>query len=70
MMAQQKRTQLASMRMKVQSLASLRGLRIQHCCELWCGSKIPCGCGCGVGRQLPLRFDPQPGNFHLPQVRP
>ena len=24
------------MRMQVQSLASLSGLRIQHCCELWC----------------------------------
>ena len=24
------------MRMRVQSLASLSGLRIWHCCELWC----------------------------------
>ena len=24
------------MRMRVQSLASLSGLRTQHCCELWC----------------------------------
>ena len=38
--AQQKRIQLASMRMQVQSLASLSGLRIQCCCELWCGSQM------------------------------
>ena len=25
------------MRLQVRSLASLGGLRIQHCCELWCG---------------------------------
>ena len=29
------RTQLQSMRMQVRSLASLSGLRIRHCCELW-----------------------------------
>ena len=37
--AQQKRTQLASMKLQVQSLASLTGLRIQHCQELWYTSK-------------------------------
>ena len=37
---------LASIRTQVQSLASLSGLRIWHCC------------GCGVGGQLQLRFDP------------
>ena len=31
------RTQLVSMKMQVQSLASLCGLRIQRCHELWCG---------------------------------
>ena len=35
--AQWKQIQLVSMRMRVQSLASLSGLRIWHCCELWCG---------------------------------
>ena len=45
------RTQLVSMRVQIQSLASLSGLRI-HCCELW-----RC-CGCGVGWQLQLWFDP------------
>ena len=35
-MAQQKQIGLVSMRMQVQSLALLGGLRIQHCRELWC----------------------------------
>ena len=34
--AQQKKIRLASMRMRVRSLASLSGLRIQPCRELWC----------------------------------
>ena len=32
-------TQLVSMRTRVRSLASLSGLRIWHCCELWCRLK-------------------------------
>ena len=40
MVAQQKQTQLGSMRMRVRSLASLSGLRIHHCCELWCRSQM------------------------------
>ena len=35
-MAQQLMDLLASMMMWVPSLASLSGLKIQHCCELWC----------------------------------
>ena len=35
-MAQQKRIQLGSMRLWVRSLASLSGLRIWQCRELWC----------------------------------
>ena len=31
------------MRMQVQSLALTSGLRIQHCHELWCGSKVQLG---------------------------
>ena len=27
-------------------------------------------CGSGVGRWLQLRFDPQPGNLHMPQEQP
>jgi len=38
--AQWKRTQLGSVRMRVPSLASLRGLRIQRCHELWCKSQM------------------------------
>ena len=34
--AQQKQIQLGTMRLQVRALASLSGLRIQHCCELWC----------------------------------
>ena len=28
------------------------------------------GCGYGVGWQPNLRFDPWPGNFHMPQMPP
>ena len=33
---QWKRIRLGTMRWRVRSLASLSGLRIQRCCELWC----------------------------------
>ena len=53
--AQQKRIQLGTMRLWVRSLALLSGLRIQHCCELWCRSQMTqilhC-CDRGVGWQL------------------
>ena len=39
-MAQQKQTCLTSVRMRVRSLASLRGLKIWCCCELWCRSQM------------------------------
>jgi len=35
-----KQIRLGTMRLRVQSLASLRGLRIQCCCELWRRSQI------------------------------
>ena len=38
-MAQQKQIQLGTMTLRVQSLASLSGLRIWRCCELWCGRR-------------------------------
>ena len=38
-------TRLASMRMRVQSLASLSGLRIWHCHELWYRSQMWLGSG-------------------------
>ena len=34
--AQGKQIQLGTMRLRVRSLASLHGLKIRHCCELWC----------------------------------
>ena len=37
---QQEQIQLVSMRMWVQSLASLSGSRIQHCHDLWCRSQM------------------------------
>ena len=37
-MAQQKGIRLGTMRLWVPSLASLSGLRIWRCCELWCRS--------------------------------
>ena len=43
--AQWKRTQLASMRMRVRPLVSLRGLRIRRCIELWCRSQTQFGSG-------------------------
>ena len=39
-MVQQKRICLGTMRLRVQSLASLSGLRVWHCHELWCRSQI------------------------------
>ena len=42
-MAQQKQISLASMRMQVRSVASLSGLRIRHCPEVWCGSQMQLG---------------------------
>ena len=38
--AQRKQIQLGTMRFQVRSLASLSGLKIQHCRELWCGSQM------------------------------
>ena len=43
--AQQCQIQLVSMRMWVQSLALISGLRIQCCCELCCRSKMQLGSG-------------------------
>ena len=37
--AQRKRIRLVTKRSRVRSLASLRGLRIQRCRELWCRSQ-------------------------------
>ena len=45
---QWKQIQPVSMRMWVWSLASLSGLRIWHCCELWCSSQKLLGSCFGV----------------------
>ena len=42
-MAQRKQIQLGTMRLQIQSLALLRGLRIWHCRELWYGSQMQLG---------------------------
>ena len=47
-MAQWKRILLGTMRLQVRSLASLRGLRIQYCCELWCRLQMQLGSGVAV----------------------
>ena len=33
-------------------------------------AQIPCGCGYGIGQQLQLPFNPESGNFHMPQGQP
>ena len=43
--AQWKPTRLVSMRMQFRSLASLSGLRIWRCHELWCRSQTQLGSG-------------------------
>ena len=40
---QWERIQLGTMRMQVQSLASLSGLRIWHCHEQWCSLQMQLG---------------------------
>ena len=51
------------MRLWVQSLALLSGLRIPHCHELWCSLQMQLGSCIAVavvyvGQQMQLRFDP------------
>ena len=48
MVAQQKRIQLGTMRLRVQSLVSLSGLRIWCCRELWRSSQMWLGSGIAV----------------------
>ena len=46
--AQWKRIRLGTMRLRVQSMASLRGLRIWHCPELWYRSQTQLGSSVAV----------------------
>ena len=55
------------MRLNVQSLASLRGLKIGRCGELWCRSNTQLGSGVAVA-VAPIT--PQPENIHMLQVWP
>ena len=65
-MAQWKQIRLRTMRWRVQSLASLNGLRIQRCHELWCRSQVRLGSGVAVAVVLlavvaptrPLAWEP------------
>ena len=47
-MAQQKRIQLGTMSLRVRSLASLSGLRIQRCHEMWHRSQTQLRSGVAV----------------------
>ena len=51
-MALQKRIWLGTMKLWVQSLASLNGSRICHCCELWCRSQMLLRSGIAVAPEL------------------
>ena len=66
--------QLGNMRFRVQSLALLSGLRIQHCCELQCRSQMQFGSRIAVAvvwaDSCNSHSTPQPGNFHMLLVRP
>ena len=46
--AQWKQIRLGTMRLRVQFLASLSGLRIWRCCELWCRLQMQLGYGIAV----------------------
>ena len=46
--AQWKQIRLGTMRLQVRSLASLTGLRIRRCRELWCTSQTRLGSGVAV----------------------
>ena len=60
-MAQQKRTRLVFMRMQVQSLASLRGLRIWHCHKLWHRLQKRLGSAVAVAGSCSFNFTPSLG---------
>ena len=53
--AQRKQIRLGTLRLRVRCLASLSGLWIWHCCELWCGSQTRLGSCMAVAGSCPLR---------------
>ena len=67
--AQRKLIWLVSMRMRVQSLALLNGLRIQRCCELWGRSQTRLRSDVAVAVVEASSYSSD-SNFHRPQVQP
>ena len=62
------------MRMQVQSLALLGGLRIRHCSELWCRSQTQLishvAVAVAIGWQLQLLFNAKSGYLHMQRCCP
>ena len=56
--AQQKRIRLGTERSQIQSLASLSGLRILRCHELWCSLQRQLGSGVAVAPIKPPAWEP------------
>ena len=67
------RTQLVAMRMQVQSLASLSGLRVWHCHKLQRRSQMLLRSSIAVAvvqaGSCSSNSTPQPGNLHMPQIQ-
>ena len=57
-MAQQKRIQLGTMRLRVRSLSSISGLKIRCCHELWYRSQTRLGSGVAVALIRLLAWEP------------
>lgn len=62
------RTTLVPVRMGVGGLAPLSGLRIWRCLKLKLRSQMQLESGIVVAVAQAGQFDPEPRNFHMPQV--
>ena len=73
-MVQRRWIQLATIRFRVQSLASFRGLRIRRCRELWGRSQRWLGSWVAVALAQAGSWSsligPQPGSLHMSQAQP
>ena len=59
------------MRTRVRALSGVKDLAcLRAVLEVADVAQVPSFCGCGVGRQLQLGLDPEPGNLHMPPLRP
>ena len=66
-MVQQQQIQLGTMRLQVLSLASLSGLRIWRCRELWCRSQMRLRSGVAMALARPVATAPiQPLAWETP----